>query len=248
MINELPATDTAVRANRSRCFRIVDPCVHRARLVRHRFQSCAIAPLTNLTNERPFRKQISQRGHRCLIVSATIFLVTFFMCNGKERKMWAATFVKRSKTGMASIDFEVLLGVADSYARPCVLVRLGELEVSATSDAHLHCSPHLHLRKTVPVTLRSWSSISPVLAFIETEPGNAIPSPPMTAPVSRPFTARVPTVPVPIAYAHWHLVATKCDFLSVRSVVGCVRRFADASSPSTDDHWMRLDRAGEVKF
>ena len=31
-----------------------------------------------------------------------------------------------------------------------------------------------------------------VVAFIETEPGNAIPSPPVTAPV-------VPTVPVPIA-------------------------------------------------
>jgi hypothetical protein len=55
--------------------------------------------------------------------------------------------------------------------------------------------------------------------------------------------------------AHWHLVARKCDFLPVRSAVGCVRRFADASSPSIDDQWIRLDRAGaevslsdQVKF
>src|SRR6266498_2993499 len=63
VINELPATDPAVWTNRSRYLRIVDSRMHCARLVRHRFQPCAVGPLTNLTNERPFGEQRSERRH-----------------------------------------------------------------------------------------------------------------------------------------------------------------------------------------
>src|SRR6266436_5967757 len=63
MINQLTATDTAVGANGTRDLRIVDPRVHRARLVRHRFQPRAISSLADLPNERPFRQQRSERWH-----------------------------------------------------------------------------------------------------------------------------------------------------------------------------------------
>jgi hypothetical protein len=60
MKNQLAATDTAVRANRSCHFRTIDPRVHRAGLVRHGLKTGAIGALTNLTNERPFREQTGQ--------------------------------------------------------------------------------------------------------------------------------------------------------------------------------------------
>src|SRR5205085_12560439 len=60
---ELTATNSAVWANRSRHLCIVDPRVHRARFVRHRLQSCAVRSLSNLANDRPFRKQRSERRH-----------------------------------------------------------------------------------------------------------------------------------------------------------------------------------------
>src|SRR6476661_1162484 len=63
VINQLPASDTAVRANRSCYLRVVDARMHRARLVRHRFQSRAISSLADLPNERPFRDQRSERWH-----------------------------------------------------------------------------------------------------------------------------------------------------------------------------------------
>src|SRR5205807_5935367 len=61
--NKLPATDSAVRANRSCHLGAVDPRVHRARFVRHRLKTSAGGALTNLTNERPFAEQASERHH-----------------------------------------------------------------------------------------------------------------------------------------------------------------------------------------
>jgi len=57
VINQLPATNAAVWANRSRDLRVVDPRVHCARFVRHRFETGAVFALADLPNERPFRKQ-----------------------------------------------------------------------------------------------------------------------------------------------------------------------------------------------
>src|SRR5438445_6636653 len=49
VINELPATNAAVWANRSRHLRIVDARMHRARLIRHRLKTGAVGPLADLT-------------------------------------------------------------------------------------------------------------------------------------------------------------------------------------------------------
>ena len=57
MKNQLAATDPAIRANRARHLRIVDPRMHRARFVRHRLKASAIFPFANLSDEWPFRKQ-----------------------------------------------------------------------------------------------------------------------------------------------------------------------------------------------
>jgi len=63
VIYELPATDSAVWANRSRHLGAIDARVHRARFVRHRLKTCPVGPLTNLTNDRPFAEQASERRH-----------------------------------------------------------------------------------------------------------------------------------------------------------------------------------------
>jgi hypothetical protein len=52
--NQLTATDTAVGANGTRDLRIVDPRVHRARFIGHRFEPGSVFAFSNLTNERPF--------------------------------------------------------------------------------------------------------------------------------------------------------------------------------------------------
>jgi len=56
-------SNAAVGANRACRLRIVDSRVHRACFVRHHFQTGAVGPLADLTNERPFREQRSQRSH-----------------------------------------------------------------------------------------------------------------------------------------------------------------------------------------
>src|SRR5207248_4808278 len=61
--NKLPAPDSAVRANRSCHLGAIDSRVHRTRLIRHRLKTCAIGPLTNLTNQWPFAEQASERRH-----------------------------------------------------------------------------------------------------------------------------------------------------------------------------------------
>src|SRR4029077_7224797 len=63
VINQLPASDAAVRANRSCYLRVVDARMHHARLVRHCFQPRAISSLAALSKERPFREQRSERWH-----------------------------------------------------------------------------------------------------------------------------------------------------------------------------------------
>src|SRR5205823_10561299 len=66
VINELAATDTAIRTNRARNFCIVDPRVHRTRFVRHRLEAGTILALANLPNEWPFRKQRKHNLHPSL--------------------------------------------------------------------------------------------------------------------------------------------------------------------------------------
>jgi hypothetical protein len=67
-----------------------------------------------------------------------------------------------------------------------------------------------------------------VVAFIDTEPSHAIPSPTTDRASSAHYAG-------PNRDAHSHFVARKCGLLRVLSAVACVRRFSDASSPSTDD-------------
>src|SRR4029077_11086162 len=57
VIDELPAADATIWANKACDFRVVDTCMHRTRLVRHGFRAGAIFAFANLPNERPFRKQ-----------------------------------------------------------------------------------------------------------------------------------------------------------------------------------------------
>src|SRR5215472_18296276 len=64
VINQLAASDAAVRTYRTRHFCSVDSRVHSARVVRHRLETCAVFAFTNLPDKRPSRKQLSQRGHQ----------------------------------------------------------------------------------------------------------------------------------------------------------------------------------------
>src|SRR5438034_11817 len=66
VINELTATDTAIWTDRARNFCVIDPGVHRTRLVRHRLEAGAILALANLPNEWPFRKQRKHNLHPSL--------------------------------------------------------------------------------------------------------------------------------------------------------------------------------------
>src|SRR5437773_5469397 len=66
VINELTATDTAIWADRARNLCVIDPSVHRTRLVRHRLEAGAILALANLPNEWPFRKQRKHNLHPSL--------------------------------------------------------------------------------------------------------------------------------------------------------------------------------------
>jgi hypothetical protein len=61
VINELTATDSAVRANRAGDACTIGARMHRASFVRHRLQPSPVRPPANLTNERPFREQRSER-------------------------------------------------------------------------------------------------------------------------------------------------------------------------------------------
>ena len=61
VINELSATDSAVRANRAGDACAIGARMHRASFVRHRLQPSPVRPPANLTNERPFREQRSER-------------------------------------------------------------------------------------------------------------------------------------------------------------------------------------------
>ena len=72
------------------------------------------------------------------------------------------------------------------------------------------------------------------VAFIDAEPSHAIPSPTNDRAGSAHYAG-------PNRDAHSHF--KKCGFLRVRSAAACVRRFSDATSPSTDDLWTRLDGA-----
>jgi hypothetical protein len=54
VINELTATDSAVRANRAGDACTIGARMHRASFVRHRLQPSPVRPPANLTNERPF--------------------------------------------------------------------------------------------------------------------------------------------------------------------------------------------------
>src|SRR5439155_19641720 len=60
VIDELAAPDSAIRANRSRHLRAIDPRMHRPRFIRHRFQPGSIFASPNLVNQRPFR---NERNH-----------------------------------------------------------------------------------------------------------------------------------------------------------------------------------------
>ena len=57
MINQLSASDAAVRTNRACDLCIIDTRMHRACRVRHRLKTGAVLAPANLPNERPFRKQ-----------------------------------------------------------------------------------------------------------------------------------------------------------------------------------------------
>ena len=61
--NKLAAANSAIRANRARHFRTVDPRVHRARFIGHRFEPGSVFAFTNLAHEWPFREQSTKRGH-----------------------------------------------------------------------------------------------------------------------------------------------------------------------------------------
>ena len=63
MVDQLSATNSAVRTNRARHAGIIGPGVHRARLLRHRFKASAILAFTELSQQRPFRKPIKHRHH-----------------------------------------------------------------------------------------------------------------------------------------------------------------------------------------
>ena len=72
--------------------------------------------------------------------------------------------------------------------------------------------------------------------FSDNKPRHAIPNPTSDRASSAHYAG-------PNCDAHSHFVARKCGLLRVRSAVACVRRFSDATSPSTDDLWTRLDGA-----
>jgi hypothetical protein len=63
VINELPASNSAIRTNRARNLRVIDACMHRTRFVGHRLKAGAVGALTNLTDERSFGEKTERRVH-----------------------------------------------------------------------------------------------------------------------------------------------------------------------------------------
>src|SRR5882724_11395609 len=63
VVNQLPAPDSAVWANRTRDVRAVGARMHRARLLRHCFEPGPVFAFANLPNKRPFRKQSAHESH-----------------------------------------------------------------------------------------------------------------------------------------------------------------------------------------
>jgi hypothetical protein len=66
VINQLPAADATIWANRAGNLRIIRSRSHCVRFFRHRLHAGAIFALANLPYERPFRKQRAHVGNSVL--------------------------------------------------------------------------------------------------------------------------------------------------------------------------------------
>src|SRR5947207_11084670 len=62
MVNELTTSDTAVRTDRARHFRVAIFRRERARGVAHRVGAGAVAAIAKLADQRPFQKEIDVHG------------------------------------------------------------------------------------------------------------------------------------------------------------------------------------------
>src|SRR5205085_412266 len=81
--DKLAATHAAIRANRACHLGPVNPRMHRARLVRHGLRSRSVGVFTNLTNDRPFTEQASERYHSTTFRLSGYFHSYIFLGCGK---------------------------------------------------------------------------------------------------------------------------------------------------------------------